>query len=78
MYNTFSINVYIIIEQNVQNNRAFDYYNIAKIQNNVAIMYSFIAIYCNIIVHFKIFFQYLKHEHVNSILFLNDVQFLCF
>ena len=55
----FSLYLYIIIEQIVQNDRAFDIYNLAIIQNNVAITYFFVAIYCNIIVQFKIFFQYL-------------------
>ena len=29
--------IYITMKQNVQNNRAFDFHNLAKIQNNVAI-----------------------------------------
>ena len=69
--------MYIIIEQNVQNNRAFDYYNLAIIRNNINITYFFVAIYCNIIVQFKkiaVLITLIRQSFIN---FLPDVRFLC-
>ena len=57
MYYIFFVYLNIMIDQNVQNNRAFDFYNLAINQNNVAITYCFVAIYCNNISQFKIFFS---------------------
>ena len=69
----------IVIEQNVQNNRAFDFYNLTIIQNNVAISYFFVAIYCNNIVHCIIYFSIYNMDMSIVYLFLHEAQFCtCF
>ena len=76
-YNILSLYLYIIIEQNIQNNKAFDFFNLLIIQNNVAIMYYFVAIYCNIIVQFKKIAVLITLICQSFINFLPDVRFLC-
>ena len=76
-YNIFSINVNITIEQNVQNNGVFDYYDSATTRNNEAITYIFVTIYFNIILQLKKKFSIHNMNMFFQYIFLYDVQFLC-